>query len=265
MKKIKLIKLLIVSLLISISNQDIIDDAVIIKNRVWDGYETGVGAHYYAYSPYITGYTRVTSYIQLPNSLNTNQGKRNAYISFGVLGLYGSIDTGIMNSGEGWKPYYYDINYKKFISFKEYYAPQETSIVGIEIEVTSSRKIIFSLSFRASNLFVLKSFSTEIDASHILVYEDSIVKNRFYRFASLVPTETDNQNDRTYMIGGKFTGLTIVKNNRGETWGIAGDNIDVSWLVSSRRIKFSHQNDNEEFSIIHEPNYFIKNKKVKSN
>ena len=56
------------------------------------------------------------------------------------------------------------------------------------------------------------------------------------------------------MIGGKFTGLTIVKNNVGQTWGIAGDNIDVSWLVSSRRINFSYQNDNEEFSIIHEPN-----------
>lgn len=56
------------------------------------------------------------------------------------------------------------------------------------------------------------------------------------------------------MIGGKFTGLTIVKNNVGQTWGIAGDNIDVSWLVSSRRINFSYQNDNEEFSIIHELN-----------
>lgn len=85
--------LLILMFLIKISGKDIIDNAVVIKNRVWDGYETGVGAHYYAYSPYLSGYSKTTSYIRLPSLLNTNGGKRNAYISFGVLGYYGSIDT----------------------------------------------------------------------------------------------------------------------------------------------------------------------------
>ena len=117
------IMLLFLYLLKSIITQDAIDDAVVIKNTVWEGYETGVGAHYYAYSPYITGYTKVTSYIKLPYSLNTNQGARNAYISFGVLGLYGSIDTGIINSGEVWKPYYYDIKNGKFVCFHYYASP----------------------------------------------------------------------------------------------------------------------------------------------
>ena len=47
-------------------------------------------------------------------------------------------------------------------------------------------------------LFVSKSRSsltTELDASHILVYENNFVKNRFYRFFSLVPIEKDDQNE----------------------------------------------------------------------
>ena len=77
-----------------------VNDAVVIKNRVWDGYEKGAGAYYIAYSPYATGYSKVTSYIILPYSLDTRGGKRNAYISLGVLGINGFIDLGIMNSGD---------------------------------------------------------------------------------------------------------------------------------------------------------------------
>ena len=53
----------------------------------------------------------------------------------------------------------------------------------------------------------------------------------------------DNQNDGTYMIDGKFKDLKIVKDNEEQNWGIDSDNIDVSWLVSSRRITFKHKND----------------------
>ena len=81
----------------------------------------------------------------MPDSLNANNGKRNAYISFGVLGLYGGIDTGIMNSDVGWLPFYYDNKNKKFATFKEFYTLEGTKNVHIEIEVTSLRKVIFSL------------------------------------------------------------------------------------------------------------------------
>lgn len=81
--------------------------------------------------------------------------------------------------------------------------------------------------------------------------EDGIIKNRFYRFASLVPNGKDDQDDGTYMIGGQFTGLTIVKDKNSQSWGISENNIDVAWLVSSSRIEFSYQDDNDYFSIIH--------------
>ena len=251
-------KIFIIALLIVFTNQeDIIDNAKVIKNRVWDGYEKNTGAHYYAYSPYKTGYSKVTTYIILPHDLNTNNGKRNAYISLGVLGLNGAIDLGIMNSGVGWLPYYNDLKGSMFKAFKDDIAPTGTKIIGIEIDVTKTATVIISISFRKSNLAILKSFSTKIDASHILVYENSKVKLRFFRFASLCPVEEDNQNDGTYMLGGKFTGLTIVNNDKAESWGISSDNIEVSWLVSSSRISFSYQGDNDLFSISHtiNPNF----------
>lgn len=248
-------KVIIIAFLIIFTNEDIIDDAKLIKNRVWEGYEKNTGAHYYVYSPYKTGYSKITSYIQLPYSLNTNNGERNAYISFGVLGLYGSIDIGIMNSGNGWLPYYNDIKRGKFKTLNDFIAPAGTKIIGIEISVNNSKEIIFSLSFRNLDLSIIKSTSpVKIDASHILVYENYKVKFRFFRFASLCPTGKDNQTDGTYMLGGKFTGLTIVNNGKGESWGISSDNVDVAWLVSSRKISYNYAGNQESFSISHRLN-----------
>jgi len=71
---------LLLIFLVKILGEDIIDDPVNIKNVPIYDPENGVGAHYYAFSPYKAGYTKVTSYIQLPSSLE--RGNRNAYISF---------------------------------------------------------------------------------------------------------------------------------------------------------------------------------------
>ena len=253
MKSFTFFILIYFSLISFALNEDVIDDVEVLKNRVWEGYETKVGAHYYAYSPYITGYSKVTSYIILPDKVNTNNGARNAYISFGVLGLYGSIDTGIMNAGKGrgWCPCKYDAKKDEFIAYQNYYGPADTVIVGLTVEVLSQRIVIFSVSFRDKNLKILKSFNVKFDASHILVYENNRVKNRFYRFASLVPVQQDDQNDKTYMVGGKFTGLTIVRNGIGYPWGITLDDIDVAWKVSTKRIPFIYDESNDKFDIIH--------------
>ena len=159
-----------------------------------------------------------------------------------------------MNSSKGWLPFYFDCKNKKFVTFKDYYAPKGTENIEIEIEANPLRKVFFSLNFKNSDLISLKSFNTEIDASHILIYENNKVKIRFFRFCSLISVEKDNQNDGTYMIDGKFTKLNIVKNNINETWGIPGDNIEVSWLISSKRINFSYDNEQDNFSIIHKKN-----------
>ena len=251
--KANLIHFFILISLLLIIIADIGDnDAAVIKNRVWEGYETNIGAHYYAYSPYSTEYSTVTTFVKLPKKLNVNGGQRKAFISLGVLGLRGSIGLGIVNFGNGWCPYYSDPKKKIYKEFTNKYAPYGTDIVGIQIEVTQKKIIIFSLTFRRSNLKVLDNYVTNIDATHLLVYENSKVKFRFFRFVKLAPNNgVDNQNDGTYMLGGQFTGLTIVKNQNGRDWGIGLNEIEVAWRVSSK-IKVSYDGTTDIFDIKHE-------------
>lgn len=242
--------LLFLSMFIIANSKD--NDAVALKNRVWDGYQTNIGAHYYAYSPYSTEYSIVTTYIKLPNQMLIMKGKRIAYISLGVAGLYGGIELGIANTGNGWCPYYYDTNTKKSQTYTNFEAPLMTAIVAIQIEVNSRRTIVFSLSYRKASLQIIKSFQVKISASHLLEYENNKVKFRFFRFVKLSPTGVDNQNDGTYMIGGQFTELTIIKNGFGRNWGINTDDIDVAWKVSSQKIQVSYDDKTDIFDIKHE-------------
>ena len=237
-------------MLIIVSSKD--NDAVVLKNRVWDGYQTNIGAHYYAYSPYSTEYSIVTTYIKLPNQLYIMKGKRIAYISLGVLGLYGAIELGIANTGNGWYPYYYDNNTTKSQTYTNFNVPLMTKIIAIQIEVNSRRIIIFSLSCRTSSLQIINSFQVKISATHLLVYENNKVKFRFFRFVKLSPTGVDNQNDGTFMIGGQFTELTIIKNGFGRDWGLNTDDIDVAWKVSSQKIQISYDDRTDIFDIKHE-------------
>lgn len=237
-------------------NIDDIDSPISLKNKVWDGYETNIGAHYYAYSPYSTHYNKVRGLIQLPDSINTNFGRRNAYISFGILGINGGVNIGLINAGTGWRPFYYLIKTQKMLCYNEYCSNEETKFIEIEIEVTQERKLLASFTFRNSTLFPLKNLHFEIDASDILEYENDKVKARFFRFASLVPLEEDDQNDGTFVNNGKITQLSIVKNNETEFWGISGNNIEVSWLISPKRIKIDFTESEEKFSIIHRNNSF---------
>ena len=237
--------------------RDNIDDPVILKNAIWDGYETNVGAHYYAYTSYSTEYTQVKGLIKLPDSINTNYGQRNAYISFGILGISGGINIGLINSGTGgWRPLHYFQKTKKMVCYNDYHSDENTDYIEIIIEVTQDRKLLATFNLKNSSLFVIKSLNFEIDASNILVYENGKVKLRFYRFVSLVPLEEDNQNDGTFLKNGKFIGLSIMKNNKYESWGISGDNIEDSWIISSKRIKVDYRKSEESFSIIHSNNPF---------
>ena len=75
-----------------------------------------VGVNYYAYSPYNTEYSKVKG----SDSINTNNGKRNAYISFGILGINDSINIGLINSGTGWIPFFYFNKIEEMLCYHEY-------------------------------------------------------------------------------------------------------------------------------------------------
>ena len=231
-----------------------IDDVVVLKNRVLPNYKKGIGAYYIAYSPYSIGYDKFTTWIDLP-SLNTNDGKRKAFISLGVEGKNGYIEMGITNSGEGWSPYYSDNGY--ITVFNGYNKIPGIKIIGMQVDFHNDRKMRFYLTYRNIFTKVIKNFTTDIYAAHILEYENDKVKSRLYRFVSLVNDKSngvpDDQNDHTYMINGKFVGLCILINGSClcTDWVIPSYIVEESWLVSSKRIEFSYEKDSEYFSIKH--------------
>ena len=247
----KIFILILNFILFIIKFNDNIDNSVVLKKEVWEDYETKVGAYYIAFTPLRNDYSKITGDIKLPISLNTNNGKRIAYISLGVLGFNGRINIGIINSNFGWTPFYYDTKYKKMEGFTDYICPEETEIIKFKLELLNLSKILFSLNYFDSNSIFIDSFKIEIDISHILVIQNNKVKFRFYRYIQLRPVENDNQNDGTYMENGELRELYIVKKNRSKPWGIMGKNVDAAWKVSSKHIKLHFKRNKEIFSIIH--------------
>ena len=229
------------------------DDVEIIKGNLSKWTESGVGAHYYAHSPYTTGYSKVTGFAILPDKLETYGEKRNAYISLGVRGYWNSIDTGIRSNGKGWCPYHYIGANGNYTYFENKCSPNKTSIVGLELEVTSERMVLFTVTFRDLNKNILNAFNEKINASEIIFYQENKPIFDFYRFASLVNKDgtPDDQNDNTFMLGGKLTELTIIKNGVPSQWGMLSDNIAQAWKVSSRRINVSYTGDSDTFDIYH--------------
>ena len=116
------------------NNSEDIYETEIMKGEILYDYKKGSGAYYR------DDYNRITSYVRLP-FVETNDGKRDAFISFGIQGQYGYIDMGIMNSGKGWKPYYNDNG--DLINFDDDIAKKEVKIMGLEIQVESKKKVFF--------------------------------------------------------------------------------------------------------------------------
>ena len=127
----------------------------------------------------------------------------------------------------------------------------------MNVEFFYDRKMMFRLTYRNPYTTIIEYFNTEIYAAHILEYENDKVKSRLYRFVSLINDESngvpDDQNDHTYMIDGKFLELFLLKNGSDQRndWVIPSKFVEESWLVSSKRIEFSYEKNNEYFSIKH--------------
>ena len=258
MKNVKNINFLILLIIIKIqegSSSEDIYETEIIKNKILDGCERDNRAYYIAYSPYITSINKFALYIYLPTSLNTNEGKRNAIIACGILGKYGFLDMGIINSGKGWQPYYN--NNGEITISDEYISNEKVKIIGIVIEIFSKNKLQVNFSFREIDYSVLKYVHIQIYYSHLFEKdEEGNPIFRIYRFASLVNDEDngipDYQNDQTYMINGRFITPVLYLNSIEYEWRIGGKFIEACWKTSSKRVEFSYTDEDETFSITHD-------------
>jgi len=237
--------ILIITKIQACNNSEDIYETEIIKNKILYENKKGSGAYYIAYSPFRDDYNRVTSHVRLPTKIETNNGTRTGFISFGIQGQYGYIDMGIMNSGNGWKTYYNDNGEIK--SYDDRTANEDVKIITLDICEIKKKKIVFAVSFRDSGENPIDNiiYWHHIYSSHIFEGNEEDRPNlRLYRFVSLVNNKDkgypDDQEDGTAMIGGAFTKLVLIVNNQGKKWGINGDYVEASWKVSPKKIEFKH-------------------------
>ncbi len=228
-----------------------IDSLEVIKGSV-SSYETGVGAHYYAFGAMNTTYTEAFTNIKLPTSLNS--GNRNAYISLGIHGSLGGVDIGLTNWGDGWMPYYYDGYGSLFVTYPNYAAPSTATnakVCATVVDTTTLRMYVQYLD--SSGNVVGNSLWVEFSvASGNFTTSNGKVNCQFYRFASLIPKSgEDNQMDSKYMLGGQFTNCQLYNGSNYESWGIGNSNMVNVWKVSPERISLSYSGTTDTFSIDH--------------
>lgn len=213
------------------------------------------GAYYYAFSGAgtysSTKYTEAFANIVLPTQIK-NQGigsKRNGFVSLGVGGATGAgdgVDCGIKNDGTGWYPCYLDVSHKydEFPAFKAPSSATNAKIVVTPVNPTTINVLVQFLNSSGANVGTT-FYQPIVVTSHTW--------SRFYRFASLVPEGTDNQQDSTYMKGGKFINLGLFNKVTGkyDPWGIGTSLISDAWTWSNPRAQVTYTNNGDTFDIDH--------------
>ncbi len=230
-----------------------IDELVIIKGSAMF-HETGKGAHYYAFSSYSTTYQEAFANIKLPTSFNNANNTRNGYISLGIFGIAHGIDLGLKNDGNGWYPFSYDVGYD-FVEYNYCRAPSNATNAIITVNPVNSTTVRMYVQFLNSNgNNVGTMFEQNISVSSGNLQNNSgYISCRFYRFASLVPKGSDNQQDCSNMLGGRFTNLGLYNRNTSsyDTWGISTNRVTNAWKVSPERMSLSYTSHNDTFGIDH--------------
>ena len=216
--------------------------------------ETGKGAHYYAYSSYSGTYGEAYATIKFPTGLNNANNTRNAYIALGIAGVDHGIDMGLVNTGSGWYPFYFDVG-NVFAEFPQYMAPSTATQAQITVTPETTTTVRMWINYMDSNEnSVGTAFNKTITInSGNLVEQNGNIMCRYYRFASLVPKITDNQQDGSYMTGGQIADMSLYNKNTStwDSWGIWTARVSDAWRVSPERVTVSSTNYCDTFNIRH--------------
>lgn len=217
-------------------------------------HETGAGAHYYAFSTYSSAYQEAMTNISLPTAFNNAGNTRVGYISLGIYGSQHGIDLGIRNLGDGWLPYYYDVN-NAFVDYEDYTAPSTAKSAIITVNPVSTTSVRMYVKFEDANGNTVGNVfdkTISVEPGNLVSSGGNIVC-RFYRFASLVPIGSDNQMDSSYMLNGQFRSCQLYRRSTSSyvSWGIASSTMACAWEVSPERINLSYSGTVDTFSIDH--------------
>lgn len=215
------------------------------------------GGYYYAYSPMSTGYSSCYVNIKFPTSLYTANSTRTAFVSLGITGSKGGIDIGFTNKGSGWYPYHYDtqaLEGSRQGDYEDKMAPANVTNAAVTLRALTDKQIRMGVQYLdASGNNVGEFFYVTVDiASGNLTYVNGKVNCRFYRFASLIPSNgvTTTNYDGTYMKNGNMLYCQLYDGSQYVTWGILSPRVDCAWLVSPNNITVTNISDrNETFSI----------------
>ena len=232
------------------------------------------GAHYYAFSPTLSTsvYTEAFANIVLPTSFQNipvggtaQYARRNGFISLGIYGTtaanheYG-VDLGIINTGNGWRPFYYDVASKEqgatdySQDFTNYTAGGTATNAIIVVKPLGATSVGLYVRFVNSAGSTLLTFDQTLSVN----YRSSWFK--YYRFASLVQdlpkTADDVRTDSTYMLGGKFTNLGLYNTYQAayKPWGLYSTSpelISDFWIMYYPKCNVTYTNNSDSFSIDH--------------
>lgn len=271
MKSKKILTMLIVCLLIILNSTSAFasSDVYVIKGS-GSGAETNKGSYYYTESQFDRRYSKVSATVVIPSSqhqiLDGTDGKRAAYISFGVKGN-DSIDFGLTKSTESselnnWHVYAYNIDTGEFVRWTNF-TYTGTQVMTLETSIGSDGQTDVKLTigndtFDADDKNLLSSSSFD--------EWRGLSDNAFYRFVSLVPVNSSNQNiyDGTMHRGVGFQNLSIYKENVDSNNYPYGSPINLSWGYNDTTIQNAFEvypdqvgvhegvNDSEYINIKHE-------------
>lgn len=237
-----------------------IDQVVVIKGKQLFS-EEGKGAYYYVFSGMSTLYSEAFANIKLPTQFNNANGTRNGYISLGIYGSKHGIDLGLRNTGNGWHPYSNDVipGANDFRTYEAYGAPSNATNAIIVVKPVNTTTVHMYVQFlNSSGNNVGTPFDQDISVkSGNLTTSSGVISCRYYRFASLVPRDYDNQMDSSYMLGGQFTNLKLYNRNtkRYVDWGISTSTVTDAWKVSPERMGLTYTATSDTFRIDHWSTY----------
>lgn len=238
-----------------IAFQRAIDSVTVIKGSALFA-ESGVGAHYYAFSSKSTAYTEAYTNIKLPTRLNTTSGtgKRRAFICLGLQGNLSGIDLGLANDGSGWQPYYYDGCDKTYAFYPAFTASSAVTNAVMTIKPVSTSQVDFYIRYTDANDNTIGDTFwqrlTIVDGN--LEMSGGRINCKFFRFASLVPIKIpDDQMDSSYMLGGQFTGCQLYNGSSYVSWGIGNSMMTNVWKVSPERMTLTYSGTTDSFGIDH--------------
>ncbi|KNF07575.1 hypothetical protein CLPU_15c00690 [Gottschalkia purinilytica] len=206
-----------------------------------------LGSYYYMYTGNSTTYSQAHGTVNLKKINFDNKNLRNAYISFGIYGHNEStLDFGLINTGSGWKGYYY---VPKLGAEKDWWEDSEgvnnadSVTFDIGFHPTNQDIVTGYFEFKDAAGKVIKKVYKEVNVSGVFQKKDGKPVCGFYRFVSLIPKHgvLDNNKDGSYLTNIDFSALQLYNTveKKYNNWNMRTGIVEQAFIVKPDNISFA--------------------------